>query len=189
MQIFADTIGIIHMNKIGVFCSACAEINEVYFEKTKELGKWIGSNNKTLVYGGANLGLMECIAAAVKENGGEVIGVIPEKLEKNGKVSSHLTKAYYTKDLSDRKDLIVREADVLVALPGGVGTFDEIFHVMAAASIGYHNKKVIFYNINGFYDTLLVALKQLETAKFTRQPLDTYYRVAGNFRELTTILS
>ena len=139
---------------------------------------------KTLIYGGASLGLMECIAQAVKENGGKVIGVVPAKLEENGKVSTLLDEEIHTRNLSDRKDIITEKSEVLVALPGGVGTLDEIFHVIAAASIGYHRKKVIFYNEYGFYDELLKALHTLEDKGFARQPFSTYYEVANTLNEL-----
>ena len=134
------------MEKIGIFCSASGNIDKMYFDMAGRIGKWMGETGKTLVYGGASLGLMECVAQAVKTNGGHIIGVVPAKLEENGKVSALPDRIINTRNLSDRKDMIVEESDVLVALPGGVGTLDEIFHVMAAASIGYHHKKVIFYN-------------------------------------------
>ena len=76
------------MNKIGIFCSASDNIDKMYFDAAGQIGKWMGTTGKTLVYGGANLGLMECIAKAVKANGGHVIGVVPAKLEENGKVRS-----------------------------------------------------------------------------------------------------
>ena len=90
-----------------------------------------------------------------------------------------------THDLSDRKDIILQQSDVLVALPGGIGTLDEVFHVMAAASIGYHQKKVIFYNADGFCNPLLAVLSELQTRGFTRHPLSSYYEVANTFNELT----
>lgn len=76
-----------------------------------------------------------------EKNGGKVIGVVPAKLEENGKVSTLLDEEIHTRNLSDRKDIITEKSEVLVALPGGVGTLDEIFHVIAAASIGYHRKR------------------------------------------------
>ena len=149
------------MEKIGIFCSASGSIDPIYFDAAHQIGEWMGKNGKTLIYGGANLGLMECVAKAVKENGGHVIGVVPSKLEENGKVSTY------------------------PALPGGIGTLDEVFHVMAAASIGYHQKKVIFYNADGFYNPLLAVLSELQTRGFTRHPLSSYYEVANTFNELT----
>lgn len=177
------------MEKIGVFCSASDLIDSLYFEKTRELGVWLGRQGKTLVYGGSDQGLMECLAQAVKENGGRVFGVVPNKLEEHGHVSKLLDVTFHTCNLSDRKDMLVSESDVLVALPGGVGTLDEVFHVMAASSIGYHSKKVIFYNINGYYDALLSILDGLEAAHFSRHPMRHYLDVASTFDELVTLLN
>ena len=177
------------MEKIGIFCSASGNIDKMYFDMAGQIGKWMGETGKTLVYGGASLGLMECVAQAVKTNGGHIIGVVPAKLEENGKVSALPDRIINTRNLSDRKDMIVEESDVLVALPGGVGTLDEIFHVMAAASISYHHKTVIFYNEDGFYDTLLKALKEIEEKGFARQPFSTYYDVANTLEELKQIIT
>ena len=74
------------MEKIGIFCSAAANIDKMYFESARQIGEWMGKTGKTLIYGGADLGLMECVARAVKENGGKVIGVVPTKLEEKGRV-------------------------------------------------------------------------------------------------------
>ena len=135
------------MDKIAIFCSASENIEPVFFEKARELGVWMGQNKKTLVYGGANIGLMECIAKAAKDNGSMIMGVIPTKLEERGRASDLVDVTFRTDNLSDRKDVMLNESDVVIALPGGVGTLDEVFHVMAAATLDYHRKKVIFYNI------------------------------------------
>ena len=172
------------MEKIGIFCSASENIDKMYFDSARQIGEWMGKAGKTLIYGGANLGLMECVARAVKENGGTVIGVVPAKLEEKGSVSTLLDEVIHTRNLSDRKDVITEKSEILVALPGGVGTLDEIFHVIAAASIGYHQKKVIFYNEYGFYNELLAALKTLEDKGFARQSFSTYYETANNLDEL-----
>ena len=153
------------MEKIGIFCSASGSIDPIYFDAAHQIGEWMGKNGKTLIYGGANLGLMECVAKAVKENGGHVIGVVPSKLEENGKVSTYPDEIIATHDLSDRKDIILQQSDVLVALPGGIGTLDEVFH--------------------GFYNPLLAVLSELQTRGFTRHPLSSYYEVANTFNELT----
>lgn len=177
------------MKKIGIFCSASDSIDKVYFEKAKELGEWMGRHGKVLIYGGADLGLMDCIAKAVKTADGTVIGIVPSKLEENGRVSPLPDKIIRTRNLSDRKDIMTEEADILVALPGGIGTLDEIFHVMAASSIGYHSKKIIFYNIDGFYDDLLAILRSLHQRHFSRHTLEHYFDVANNFDELTHLLN
>ena len=176
------------MVKIGIFCSASDVIAPVYFEKARELGEWMGQNKKTLVYGGANLGLMECVAKAVKDNGGFVMGVVPTKLEERGAVSDLLDVNFRVDNLSERKDVMLRESDILVALPGGVGTLDEVFHVMASASIGYHAKKVIFYNIDGFWNDLLSFMEALKEKHFARRSWENFCLVANDLNELIELL-
>lgn len=175
-------------NKIAIFCSASDSIASVYEEKARELGAWIGRKNKWLIYGGANLGLMDTVARTAKEYGAKVMGIVPTKLEEHGAVSDFLDVTFRSVNLSDRKDMMEQEADVMVALPGGIGTLDEIFHVVAAATIGYHGKKVILYNVDGFWNGLLSFLNELEAKHFTRRPLAQYLQVANSFDELVLML-
>ena len=176
------------MDKIGLFCSAADDIAPVFFEKAEELGVWLGQQKKTLVYGGANLGLMECVAKAAKAHGATIMGVVPTKLEERGAVSDLLDITFRTDNLSDRKDVILRESDIMIALPGGVGTLDEAFHVMASATIGYHAKKVVFYNADGFWDLLLAFFRQLEATRFARRSLDNYHEVVSTLDELIELI-
>ncbi len=177
------------MDKIAIFCSASEQIAPVFFEKARELGIWMGKNKKTLVYGGANVGLMECIARAAKENGATLMGMVPLKLEEQGQVSDLLDVTFRTDTLSDRKDLMLNEAEGAVALPGGTGTLDEVFHVMASATMGYHGKKIIFYNIDGFWNGLLAFLRELEVQGFTHCPAEACFAVANNLEELIGLLT
>lgn len=176
------------MDKIAIFCSASEDIEPVFFEKARELGAWMGQNKKTLVYGGANVGLMECVAKAAKDNGSEIIGVVPARLEERGRISDLLDVTFRTDNLSDRKDVMLNESDVAIALPGGVGTLDEVFHVMAAATLDYHRKKVIFYNIEGFWNGIIDFLVGLEAQQFAHHPLEGYFAVANDLGELTELL-
>lgn len=176
------------MDKIAIFCSASDHISPKYAEKAAELGRWMGEKHKWLIYGGSNTGLMEATAQAVKAYGGQLMGVVPSILEQQGKASDLLDVSFRAVNLSDRKDIMLQEAEIMVALPGGVGTLDEIFHVMASASIGYHSKKVVFYNIDGFWNGILQFLKSLEEQHFAHHPLSNYYLVANSLDELTRIL-
>lgn len=176
------------MNAIGIFCSASSQIDPVYFEKAEELGVWLGKNEKTLVYGGSNGGLMECIAKAVKENGGRVFGVIPSILETQNRVSDYVDIDFRCDNLSDRKDTMLQESQIMVALPGGIGTLDELFTVMASATIGYHHKKVVLYNVNGFWNSLTAMLDEMQQKHFIRGSWREYCMVADTFEELTALL-
>ena len=176
------------MDKIAIFCSASDDIDPLYAEKAKELGEWMGKNHKWLIYGGSNSGLMEAVACAAKKNGSMLMGVVPTKLEERGEVSELLDVTFRAVNLSDRKDVMLQEADVMIALPGGIGTLDEIFHIMASASLDYHNKKVILYNVNGFWNELIDFLKKLEKQGFAHRPLKKYFSVANTFEELVAML-
>ncbi|MBS4964002.1 MAG: LOG family protein [Phocaeicola dorei] len=153
------------MDKIAIFCSASENIEPVFFEKARELGVWMGQNKKTLVYGGANIGLMECIAKAAKDNGSMIMGVIPTKLEERGRASDLVDVTFRTDNLSDRKDVMLN-----------------------AATLDYHRKKVIFYNINGFWNGIIDFLAGLERQHFAHHPLNSYFAVANDLRELTELL-
>ncbi len=144
---------------IAVFCSANNDIDPDYFRAAEELGRWIGENGHTLVYGGGNSGLMECIGKAVHNAGGRTIGVVPRIMEEGRRVSDYVDVEIPCEDLSDRKAIIMERADEFYALPGGIGTMDEVFTVAASATIGYHRKKMILCNVKGFWDSLVDLLE------------------------------
>jgi uncharacterized protein (TIGR00730 family) len=174
--------------KICVFCSANAAIDPAFFVKTEELGRWMSEKGHTLVYGGVNQGLMECIAKAVKDSGGRTVGVIPRIVEKRGRISDYVDVEILCDNLSDRKQLMLDKSDVFIALPGGIGTIDEVFTIAASATIGYHEKRVILYNINGFWDALIQMMDDLQQRGMVRGQWRDYIAVASTIEELETIL-
>lgn len=154
--------------EIAVFCSANNNIDPDYFRLTETLGRWIGENGHTLVYGGGNSGLMECIGKAVHESGGRTIGVIPRIMEEGRKMSDYVDVEIPCEDLTDRKAIMMERADVFYALPGGVGTLDEVFTIIASNTIGYHQKKVVLYNMKGFWNSLIALLDDLQKRNMIR---------------------
>lgn len=170
--------------KICIFCSANQEIDPDFFKYTEELGRWAAKNDHSIVYGGVNQGLMECVAKAVHEAGGQTIGIIPRIVEESGRISDYVDVEILCDDLNDRKQLMQDQADIFVALPGGIGTLDEILSIAASATIGYHDKKVILYNMKGFWDSLIALLDDLQIKGFTRKDWRTYIAVANSLEEL-----
>ena len=175
--------------KIGVFCSANSNIDPDFFSLTRELGTWIGQKGHTLVFGGCNMGLMECSAQSVHEAGGSTIGVVPQVIEKGGKVSDFVDVNIACDNLSDRKDLMLLQSDVLIALPGGIGTLDEIFSVAAAHTIGYHNKRVIIYNMKGFWDSTIRMLDDLQSQGLIRGSWRNYIQIANSMEQIQLLIS
>jgi len=175
--------------KICVFCSANQQIDPDFFGMTENLGKWAAEKGHALVYGGVNQGLMECIGKAAKENGGRTIGVIPMTVEKSGRRSDYVEIEIPCDNLSDRKQLMMDQSDVFIALPGGIGTLDEIFTVAASATIGFHQKTVILYNMKGFWDSLIALLDDLQARKMIRGEWRDYIKVAGTQEELIQLIA
>jgi len=174
--------------KICIFCSANQLIDPDFFRMTEELGQWATREGHTIVYGGVNQGLMECVGKAAHEAGGRTIGVIPRIVEKSGRISDYVDIEMLCDNLSDRKQMMEDQSDVFVALPGGIGTIDELFTIAAAHTIGYHDKLVILYNMKGFWDSLIAMLDDLQQKRMVRGNWHDYIAVANNLEELARII-
>ena len=175
--------------RIGIFCSANNLIDPTFFLLTKELGRWAARNGHIIVFGGVNQGLMECVAKAVKESGGETVGVVPSIVEETGRTSQYNDRVLTCNNLNERKQLMLDESDVFIALPGGVGTLDEVFTVAASYTIGYHHKRVILYNMKGFWDSTISMLDDLQQRGMVRGQWRDYICVADNLDEIGKILA
>ena len=158
--------------KIGVFCASSDKMDPVYYSQARQLGAWIGRQKLTLVYGGSRCGLMEAVAQATHDNGGTVFGVVPRKVEQNDMASDQIDITFHCEDLNDRKQWLIGESDIMIVLPGSVGTLDEAFSAMASNTFGMHGKKVVFWNINGFYDLLFQFLDTLQPQGVLNKPWD-----------------
>ena len=174
--------------KICIFCSANQQIDPDFFTMTEELGRWAADKGHTIVYGGVNCGLMECVAKATKEAGGHTIGVVPVIVEKNGRTSDYVDVEIPVDNLSDRKQLMMDQSDVFIALPGGLGTLDEIFTVVASATIGYHQKTVILYNMKGFWNSLVALLDDQQAKEMVRGDWRQYIKTADSIEEISRLL-
>lgn len=176
------------IKSVGVFCAASDQVDAVYYSMARAFGRWMGERKLTLVYGGADSGLMECVAEGVKSAGGQTVGVVPRILESRRRVSRYVDELVACNDLNDRKVLMLERSDVLVALPGGIGTLDEVFTVMAAHSIGYHRKRVVLFALDGFWDGLVSVLEEMDRRRFINVPLPQYLSVVRSWEELTAAL-
>lgn len=173
---------------VAVFCAASENIENLYFDIAREVGETLGRIGVSLVYGGARFGLMEATAKAAKATGAHIIGIVPDILVERDRVSTLIDEKITCLNLSDRKDIMLEKSAILIALPGGLGTLDEIFHVVAAATIGYHTKRVVLYNVNGFWNGLLETLKEMNTSGFIRGDIKRFLVVANNIEELETYI-
>ena len=175
--------------KICIFCSANGQLDPDFFTMTEELGRWLATEGHTLVYGGVNSGLMECVARAVKQAGGRTVGVLPQIVVKSGRLSDYVDTEVLCDNLSDRKQLMADKSDVFIALPGGIGTIDEVFTIAAAHTIGYHDKRVILYNMKGFWGDMIALLDRLQQRGMVRGEWRDYITVADSLDDIKDLLA
>eukprot|EP00833_Pecoramyces_ruminatium_P011368 jgi/Orpsp1_1/1185400/evm.model.c7180000093585.1 len=139
---------------ICVYCSSSNSLDDKYYKLALETGEAIAKEGYNLVYGGSTRGCMGKVAEGVLKNGGSVTGIIPEGIVNRGIVSPEGIELVVTKDMNDRKQLMEEKADIFLALPGSFGTLDEIIQVIVTKQLSYHNKAVIFLNLDDYYKPL-----------------------------------
>lgn len=169
---------------ISVFCSSSEKLETEYNTAAEELGARIGREKDCLVYGGTTIGLMGRVARKARENGANIIGIIPQKIHDFGIGWQEIDEYIVTKDMHQRKALIEDRADVFVALPGGFGTLEEILEVITLKQLGYHKKPVIFLNTNHFYDPLMDYFESLYKKGFARENYRSLYYLATDVDDI-----
>lgn len=174
---------------ICVFCS-CSPVDESYIDAVRKMGRSLGEAGHTLVFGAFSNGLMGAIADGFRDAGADIIGVAPRFLEEAGRpVHEGCTTLIETDSLAERKNEMIALADAVVVAPGGIGTLDEAFSVMAMTISGERKIPVVFLNFEGFYDRLIDELHRMEESGFIRHPIDSILSVANTPLEVANILS
>ena len=174
--------------KIAVYCSSSDRIAEVYRQAARGLGRLLGSKGHTLIYGGNACGLMGDVSSACAQAGGRVIGVNLEKWRDSDLPNSDNSETLYFQNLSERKTFMATQADLFIALPGGLGTLDEAADIMARHQIGELKGRVVFLNTNGYYAGLKLQMERFFAEHcMTEQSTDAYVFV-DTVDEIATLL-
>jgi len=154
------------MKSICVYCGSSAGASEVYAEGARALAREMVKDNIALVYGGGNVGLMGIIATEVIRLGGEATGVIPKALLDKELGHNGLTRLHIVKDMHERKAMMAELSDGFIAMPGGMGTLEELFEVLTWAQLGFHYKPIGLLNVGGFYNNLIAFIEHLVSQRF-----------------------
>ncbi|MCB0350297.1 MAG: TIGR00730 family Rossman fold protein [Bdellovibrionales bacterium] len=163
------------VRSVVVFCSSSDKISPLYFSEMTLLAEELVKNNFKIIYGGARLGLMGRLADAALKLGGEVVGVIPEYLNKPGIVHESLSELIIVNDLLDRKKKMLSLADAVIAAPGGMGTIDEITEVISLKQLDEHKKPILFHNFVDYWRPLLEYFEELHARGMISQELSDLY--------------
>jgi uncharacterized protein (TIGR00730 family) len=157
------------MKALAVYCGSATPSDPVYIEAARHVGAALAQRGITVVYGGGRLGLMGAVADAALEEGGKVIGVIPEALVGAEVAHRGCTELHVVKNMHERKAVFTDLSDGFVTIPGGVGTMDELWEAISWAQLGYHSKPVGVLNIAGFFDQLVAFNRHMIDVGFIRQ--------------------
>jgi uncharacterized protein (TIGR00730 family) len=172
------------INAVCVYCGSSPGTDPAFVEAAKKLGKILAENGVQLVYGGGSVGLMGALAESVLAHGGEAIGIIPEFLTKRERPRRLAQELVVTRDMHERKRKMFERADAFVALPGGIGTLEEIVEQLTWAQLGRHKKPILFANINGYWDPLLALLAHMREQEFVPDAPRINFLVADRIEEI-----
>lgn len=173
---------------IAIYCGSQMGKNEAYKQAAIEIGRTLAAEGHTIVYGGSKIGLMGFMANAALDAGGHIIGVMPEHLQKRELAHEKLSELHIVDTMHTRKAKMIDLSEALLAMPGGCGTMDEYFEAFTWAQIGLHDKPVILYNVDGFYDALLLHFKRMMEEGFIRAEQHDLLHVVTTADELLTLL-
>lgn len=148
------------LKSVCVFCGSRMGARPEYLEGARALGAELARRGLTLVYGGANVGLMGALADAALEQGGKVVGVLPQVLRDRELAHPRLTELHFVDSMHTRKAMMAARADAFIAMPGGIGTFEELFEITTWAQLGLHHKPIGLLNVADFYGPLLALMRR-----------------------------
>ena len=170
--------------KICVYCGSSGGIDPAFVASARRFGRILADNDIGLVYGGGDLGLMGAVAHAVLENGGHVTGIIPHFLQKQEQMLESVQELLIVEDMHERKRLMFEKADAFVALPGGIGTLEELVEQLTWVQLQRHDKPVIIANVTGFWRPLLALLDHMRQQGFIRPQLEARYLVCDTVDQI-----
>ena len=157
------------INTVCVYCGSGSGTNPKYIEAAKALGRAFAESGIRLVYGGGAVGMMGAVATAVLDHGGMVTGIIPDFLTLRENALNRVQEMIVTPDMHERKRLMFERSDAFVALPGGVGTLEELVEQLTWQQLGRHSKPVLLANVDGFWEPLFDLLAHMRATQFIRQ--------------------
>ena len=171
--------------KICVYGAASSEIEDIFIKTGEELGRKMVERGHGLVFGGGRNGMMGAVARGVAEKGGDVLGISPKFFEENNAEVSFLecTNFIYTETMRERKRLLDESSDAFIITPGGIGTFDEFFEILTLKQLGRHNKAIVIFNIDGYFDNMLKMMEVSIEKRFITTDCVELYKVTDTVEE------
>ena len=169
---------------ICVYCGSRMGISNEYSYNAKLLGQKIANNNFRLVYGGGNIGLMGILAESCHQNGGQILGVMPQKLSEKEQGKQNIFNYIITEDMHERKKVMYMNSDIIIALPGGIGTLEELFEMITWKQLGFHNKPIYLLNVLEYWNLFIDNLYHMIKLGFLEKEAINYFKVCETVDEI-----
>jgi uncharacterized protein (TIGR00730 family) len=176
------------IHAVCVYCGSSAGTDPTFAEAARALGKTLAQNHIRLIYGGGSIGMMGALAGSVLAHGGNVTGIIPEFLVKKEHMLGGAQEIIVTRDMHERKRVMFERADAFVALPGGIGTLEELVEQLTWAQLGRHRKPILLANIAGFWDPLCELLDHMNALGFLHSTSRLNYLIADTVEDILPAL-
>ena len=176
------------ISTVTVYCSSSNKAPREYFTAAADLGRQLAERGIGLVFGGGSVGLMGCIADAVMANGGTVKGIIPKFLEEREVAHYGLSELHVVETMHERKMKLAEWGDAYLVLPGGFGTLDELIEVITWKHLGHHHKPIILFNLNGFWNPLLLFFERIAEEQMISRQHGDFYTVCDTIAEVLDLL-
>jgi hypothetical protein len=176
------------LRNICVYCGSSPGNDPAFVAAARHFGKILAENGIGLVYGGGSTGLMGALALSVYEHGGETVGVIPDFLRQQERMFDLANEIVVTHDMHERKRIMFERADAFVALPGGIGTLEELVEQLTWAQLGHHQKPILLANINGYWRALIDLLGRMDGLGFIHSGPLLKYHVCDQVEDILPIL-
>ena len=166
------------IKNICVYGASSANLDKCYTDAVYALGKEIASRGFGLVFGAGDKGLMGAVARGALDAGGSITGIVPSFFNVDGVLFEHCTELIYTETMRERKDLMDKRSDAFIAAPGGIGTFEEFLEMLTLKQLGRHNKPMVLFNVNGYYDCMLDMIEHAISEGFIKPACRELYHVS-----------
>ena len=176
------------IKNVCVYCGSGSGLNPAYADAAKRLGQDLAAADIGLVYGGGSLGLMGEVAKSVLRNGGHVTGIIPDFLASRERLLKDAQVVEVTSDMHERKQLMFEKSDAFIALPGGVGTLEELVEQLTWSQLGQHKKPILLANTEGYWTHFLALIEQMRGETFIREGLELELSVVEKAQDLVPTL-
>jgi len=177
------------MSDVTVFCSASNDIDPIFFEFTVKLAKLLADKEYDLVYGGDSVGLMGSLSKNLKENGRKLCGICVNKMFETGRYADYCDEVIIVNNLNERKTEMINRSEIILVLPGGIGTLNEMLDVFVMKHLKLiSKKKIILLNVDGFFTRFLELLLYLKQKKFMKDNLDEMFLLANSIEDLEKMI-